>query len=103
LAGITETRMSASREGLYDSPNIFFAILASPQDWKAHGNLYDAMLAYADSYQYFLSADFRHVLVLDRPMGIVEGQRLFSIPFPDGWKERLGKDGQIVIAPETVL
>jgi hypothetical protein len=81
--------------GYGDAQGILLGLMTSPEDWQTHKTLYRAMLAYADSYQYFLSAEMPHTLFL-RPF-----QNQFysvGVPYPDGWREHTTDEGDFLIS-----
>ncbi|MCC6615109.1 MAG: hypothetical protein IT320_16650 [Anaerolineae bacterium] len=71
-----------------------YGLFASEADWAANGTLYQAMLDYAQSYQYFASADWPHTLFIHSPQG-VEPTVSLAIPYPEGWIE--GVDGSDIV------
>ncbi|RMF78112.1 MAG: DUF2330 domain-containing protein, partial [Chloroflexi bacterium] len=75
----------------YMESGIDFAILASQAQREANQAMFNAMLRYARSYQFFLHPDLQHTLFLDFQL---------QVAYPSGWVERTLPDGEIVIAPE---
>jgi len=78
---------------------VTYGLFASETDWAANGTLYQAMLDYAQSYQYFASADCPHTLFIHSPQG-VEPVISLAIPYPDGWIEHVD-GGDIVISDDS--
>jgi hypothetical protein len=72
-------------------------LLSSFADWAANESLYNDMLAYAGTYQFYLSAGLRHTLFL----------RQLSYPvalgYPDGWLENGTVDGDRVLMPADAV
>ncbi len=75
-----------------------YGIIANETDWAENEALYKAMLAYAQSYQYFASAEWPHTLFIQsHPRA--ESVITLEIPYPDGWIEHMDGD-DIVISGE---
>lgn len=68
-------------------------IMSTYADWVTNGSLYDDMLLYASTYQYFTSPDLRHTLFMGDLTDLLE------IGYPDGWIETLNADRQRLILP----
>ncbi|MCK6578791.1 MAG: DUF2330 domain-containing protein [Anaerolineae bacterium] len=74
--------------------SVRLTLLTSPEDCATSAALYDDMLHYAASYQYFLSAELRHTLFIG------ELYQLIGIAYPDGWIETLDAERNRLILPE---
>lgn len=77
---------------------VLFGILTRTSDWRANGTLYDAMLNYAKSYQYYTRPDFRYTLFLNPPD--FSQPMILQIPFPEGWAEQTNTGGDVLIMPD---
>ncbi|MBL8132371.1 MAG: hypothetical protein JNL42_10985 [Anaerolineae bacterium] len=74
--------------------SVRLTLLTSLEDCAASAGLYDDMLHYAASYQYFLSAELRHTLFIG------ELYQLIGIAYPDGWIETLDAGRNRLILPQ---
>lgn len=75
-----------------------YGIIASEADWAANGALYNAMLTYAQSYQYYASADWPNTLFVEsRYRWNDDEPRIgLEIPYPDGWLEHMDGDDIVI-------
>ena len=69
---------------------VALSVLTTQADWEANQAMYELMLDYGTSYQYYLSPDHRNTLFVNK-VGI--------IPFPDGWQYEY-IDNQVYITPD---
>lgn len=69
-------------------------LLSTLEDCAANESMYQDMLDYAESFQYFLSPELRHTLFVG------ELNRIFAVGYPDGWVESVIGDETRLIAPE---
>ncbi|HEX2908275.1 MAG TPA: hypothetical protein VHO69_15495 [Phototrophicaceae bacterium] len=74
---------------------VMYGLLANETDWAENGALYQAMLAYVQSYQYFASADWPNTLFI-QSHPLAETEITLEIPYPDGWIEHMADDNIVV-------
>ncbi len=77
---------------------VLIALLAQPGYWTANPTMYDAILKYASSYQYYARPDWQHTLLVNGHNPYWE--KIAGIPFPTGWIEKT-VDGDAAITLET--
>src|SRR5262249_6084091 len=74
--------------------SILYAMLISEDDWSQHQNQYTAMLAYAGSYQHYLSPDTLNTLFLS------SGWQVLLVPFSADWREYIGDEEDVYLSPD---
>jgi hypothetical protein len=78
-----------------ESPlGLFIGVLAQPGYWTVNGKMYEAMLAYARTYQKYANPNFQHTLVINHSYHAAIG-----IPYPQGWIEKTN-DGDVTLSLE---
>ena len=81
-------RSTPQQSFYYSDENLFFGILGDDEIWEAEGEIFIAMLAYAGSFDFYLSEDLRHTLMLSEYIGAPE---LLLVPYPEGWTEHINR------------
>jgi hypothetical protein len=85
-------------------PGVLVGMLASEEDWETDGSLYELMLAYARSYQFYRAPELRHTLFLDG-----HGSSLYTenvqVPYPEDWEVFFSKQrpSDIMIKPQDFI
>src|SRR5262249_47219140 len=74
---------------------IMYGILAPSKNWLQNIDLYDAMLTYESTYQYYADASFQTTLFLSEPGLGGEDYLVFAFPYPDSWAARTNTDGDV--------
>jgi hypothetical protein len=77
--------------------NVVYAMLASEQDWRAQGDVFDAMVEYAASYQFFADDELQHSLFLPNTIDRAPDGAM-SIPYAAGWYSMTTLDGDVIIS-----
>jgi hypothetical protein len=90
---------SPEAEDAFNGPAHFIravrvALLTSDADWQANAALYQDMLIYSGSYQYFLSDELRHTLFIGSLYNLV------ALGYPDGWIETRNADDERLLLPD---
>lgn len=87
-----------------DIPAIFLSVLASEEDWETDGAMFDSMLAYAQTFQYYLHPELKHTLFLDG-YGLSAYTLSVQVPYPAGWEVVFSKQrlSEILIKPSTFI
>jgi hypothetical protein len=85
-------------------PVVLLSMLAGEEDWAANGPLYEAMLAYARAFQYYLTPELRHTLFLDG-YGLSVYTASVQVPYPAGWEVLSAhkREGEILIRPQGFI
>lgn len=91
-------RFDMNQMEMQQEHGVMYGIITNDDDWAANEAMYKAMLAYAQSYQYFSSTDWAHTLFINSNPLEDTGINL-EIPYPDGWIEHVDVD-EIVISEE---
>jgi hypothetical protein len=99
---VSQRWLFTTRDRLLDapSPGEHLFILTTATDYEANLELYDAMIRYFNTYQYYASARLRHTLFLSNRFNETEthyGTIYFA--YPDGWIEYMHNE-VVTIVPE---
>jgi hypothetical protein len=91
-----------TRENLYDTPYPYeyLFVLTTQADYQANMAMYDAMLRYFNTHQYYSSLRLRHTLFLGNTSRNTSDYGDVYFAFPDGWVEYIADDGTATIVPE---
>jgi hypothetical protein len=65
----------------YSRKGMLVALFAPPDDWRQNHAVYDAMIQYAQAYQFFTQPNLRHTLFWGNELNVVQ------IPFPENWMQ----------------
>ncbi|MCB9456398.1 MAG: hypothetical protein H6671_10475 [Anaerolineaceae bacterium] len=85
-----------------DEHGVQYGMIASEADWTANRALYNAMLTYAQSYQYYASADWQNTLFIGSPYwGYNQDEPHLEIPYPDGWLEHMDGEDIVISGGDT--
>ena len=84
-----------NNEDLGTARGIRMAIITTHEDYAENQAMYDDMLTYVATRQFWLSPLLRHTIFIDGPDDLVQ------IGYPESWIEALDADGNRVILPES--
>jgi hypothetical protein len=91
---------SAGNEELDTYGGVILGMLATEKDWKANGAIYDAMMTYARSYQYYASAEWENTLFV--PLYWEHYSPRVELAYPRDWYEYMNQDEEIILTPAPV-
>jgi hypothetical protein len=77
-------------------------LLTTQEDWAANEQEYQAMLDYANSYQYYSHPRLRHTLFLNNPFMMNPEPYILTayVGYPEDWLEHWSDENYAVVMPE---